>query len=176
MFAQNRLTSSKSLLLSEVPSRRSLNHRSTDTIMESILISSIQKCLSLESFTPLRTIHRSNTTDRLNTLYRNSPNEDSSLDEQPTSSRSQQRTRGHSWSVSKNIAAKDHRRNVVSSAENIAQMMSVTEYDDEKKKKIYKYKDKLNNLSGAWRKLHKEDDASVLAGIIWDWFDELQVS
>lgn len=79
-------------------------------------------------------------------------------------------------SVSKNIAAKGQIKNAVSVAENIAQMMGVTEYDDEKKKKIYKYKDKLNNLSGAWRKLHKEEDASVLSGIIWDWFDELQVS
>lgn len=76
----------------------------------------------------------------------------------------------------KNGTDNEQRKSAVAIREDVVEKMGATDYDTDKKKKIYKYKDRLNNCSGTWRKLRREDDAFVLSGIIWDWFDELQVS
>lgn len=175
MTIQNRLTSSKILLASN-ESLSSLHRRSVDTIVENINVSSIHNCISLEGFNPIRPVQRSNTAGQVFTQCCTSGDEDLSSDERSTPARSWRKSLRLSLAASKSMANKERRKSAITIRENVVEKMGVTEYDTGKKTKIYKYKDRINNCCGIWRKLRQEDDALVLSGIMWGWFDELQVS
>lgn len=173
------------LLLSKVDSSESINiltnHESTETIMESIDLTSVQHSISLESFTPIRPIVQFGTSDRRNAIISLNSHEmrDSSGGSRQTTPSPVNIPESHSsqnlaYSVTQVEESKTGSKS--SLRERVAMVMGKTEYSFGERQKIQNFKEELNESTGVWSSLRKEKDVAVLSGLMWDWMDHLQVS